>query len=93
MIGITMVKVIPGHEKIAYHALREIEGIKEIYHLFGEFDFFVIMEAENKVMLNNLLAAIRGLGDVVGIWPLLISREESISEAEVASSQMGAAVG
>lgn len=45
VIGITMIKIVPGHEKASYDALREIEGLKTIYNLFGEFDFFLILEA------------------------------------------------
>lgn len=93
VIGITMVKVVPGREKTVYHALREIEGIKEVYHLFGEFDFFVIMETGSKAMLTYLLERIRDLGEVTETWPLLISRDESLSEIATISSQMGAAVG
>lgn len=93
VIGITMVKVVPGREKTVYHALREIEGIKEVYHLFGEYDFFVIMDANSKAMLTYLIEMIRDLGGVVETWPLLISRDESLSELETISSQMGAAVG
>ena len=36
-----MVKVVPGQEKTVYNALQEIDGIKDVYHVFGEFDFVV----------------------------------------------------
>jgi DNA-binding Lrp family transcriptional regulator len=88
VIGITMVKVLPEQEKAAYHALREMDGIKEVYHLFGEFDFFVIMNAESKSRLNHLLEAIRDRREVIETWPLLISKDESIPEVEIAFSQM-----
>ncbi len=93
VIGITMIKAVPGREKTAYHALKKIEGIKEIHHLFGEFDFFVIIKAESKGMLNHLIEIIRDLEEVVETWPLLIARDESLSEVEVTSSQMGTAMG
>ncbi|HWQ20081.1 MAG TPA: Lrp/AsnC ligand binding domain-containing protein [Methanotrichaceae archaeon] len=89
VIGITMIKVIFEHEKESYHALQKIEGIKEIYHLFGEFDFFVILDAENQSGLHSLLKKIHALWFVVDTWPLLVSKDKSLSEVEIASSQLG----
>jgi len=59
VIGITMIKIVPDHEKAGYDALREIEGVKEIYHLFGEFDLFLILEALDRAKLDQLLEEIR----------------------------------
>ncbi len=87
VIGITMIKVLPEQEKAAYRALREMEGIKEVYHLFGEFDFFVIMKAEGKARLNRLLEEISDRREVTGTWPLLVSKDEGILEVETAFSQ------
>ena len=88
VIGITMVKVLPEQEKAAYHALRGIDGIKEVYHLFGEFDFFVIMNADSKARLNHLLEGIRDRREVTETWTLLISKDESLPEVEIAFSQV-----
>jgi len=41
VIGITMIKTAPDQEKAGFDALRETEGVKEIYNLFGEFDLFL----------------------------------------------------
>lgn len=87
VVGITMIKVLPDQERAAYHALREMDGIKEVYHLFGEFDFFVVMKADGKARLNRLLEEISDRREVTGTWPLLISKDEGILEAEIASSQ------
>ena len=59
VIGITMIKIVPDHEKAGYDALSEIEGVKEIYHLFGEFDLFLILEALDRAKLDQLLEEIR----------------------------------
>ena len=55
-----MVKVVPGQEKTVYNALQEIDGIKDVYHVFGEFDFVVIIEVEGLSMLNKLMTLISG---------------------------------
>ena len=75
VIGITMIKVVPDHEKASYDALREIVGVKEIYHLFGEFDFFLILEAPNRTRLSQLLEEVRIQRYVFDNWSLLVSKE------------------
>ncbi len=64
VIGVTMVKVMPGQEKPVYNALREISGIKNVYHVFGEFDFVVIIEVEGLSTLNRIVDAIREIENV-----------------------------
>ncbi|MCL7413432.1 MAG: Lrp/AsnC ligand binding domain-containing protein [ANME-2 cluster archaeon] len=59
VIGVIMVNVVPGQEKAAYNELQKIDGIKDIYHVFGEFDFVVISEVEGLSTLNNLVDTIR----------------------------------
>ena len=75
IIGITMIKIVPDHEKAGYDALREIEGVKEIYHLFGEFDLFLILEALDRAKLDQLLEEIRIQRCVLDTWSLLVSEE------------------
>ena len=54
-----MVKVVPGQEKSAYNELKNIKGTKDIYHIFGEYDFVVISEVEGLSTLNNLVDTMR----------------------------------
>jgi len=79
VIGITMLKVVPGQEKACYDALRHLVGIKEVYHLFGEFDFFLILNAVGKKELVLLLEDIRGQKYVLDTWSLLVSDYENHS--------------
>ena len=64
VIGVTMVKVMPGQERTVYNALKEIEGIKDVYHVFGEYDFVVVLEVEGLSVLNRLLDTIREIHNV-----------------------------
>jgi Transcriptional regulators len=59
VIGITMVNVLLGYEKAAYRELRNIEGIKDVYHVFGEYDFVIIIDAEDLNTLNDVVDMIR----------------------------------
>ena len=56
-----MVKVVPGEEKFVYNQLNDIDGIKDIFHVFGEYDFVVIMEVEGLSTLNKLVDSIRDI--------------------------------
>jgi len=64
VIGVTMVKVVPGQERTVYNALREIEGIKDVHHVFGEYDFVVVLEVEGLSVLNRLVDTIREIHNV-----------------------------
>ena len=91
VIGITMIKIVPDHEKAGYDALREIEGVKEIYHLFGEFDLFLILEALDRAKLIQLLEEIRIQRCVLDTWSLLVSEEARGIHTDIgmAFSQVG----
>jgi len=60
VIGVTMVNVLPGQERAAYNELVSIDGIKDIYHVFGEYDFVVIMDVNDLSTLNHIVDRIRG---------------------------------
>jgi DNA-binding Lrp family transcriptional regulator len=59
VIGVTMINVLPGYEKAAYRELRNLEGIKDVYHVFGQYDFVVIIDVENLSALNAVVDRIR----------------------------------
>ena len=59
-----MVKVMPGEEKLVYSSLQNVDGVKDVYHVFGEFDFVVIMEVDGLSMLNQLVDTIREIDNV-----------------------------
>lgn len=51
--------VVPGQEKTAYNELIKIKGIKDVYHVFGEYDFVVISNVDGLSALNKLVDTIR----------------------------------
>ncbi len=51
VIGFTLIKVKPGHEKSVYRELQSMIGVKDVYHLFGEYSFFLIMQTEGQAKL------------------------------------------
>ena len=42
VFGMTMIKVKPSQDSIAYQTIQSIKGVKEIYRIFGEYNFFLI---------------------------------------------------
>jgi DNA-binding Lrp family transcriptional regulator len=59
VIGVTLLNVLPGYEKAAYRELKNIEGIKDVYHVFGEYDFVIIIDVEDLHTLNDVVDIIR----------------------------------
>ncbi len=64
VIGVTMVNVAPGKEKDVYLRIKEMKNIREVYHVFGEFDFVVIIEAPSLSDLNKTVDEIRSVEGV-----------------------------
>jgi DNA-binding Lrp family transcriptional regulator len=59
VISIAIVKVLPGQERSSYRYLKRKKEILDIYHVFGEYDFFLIMQAESPAKLNGLIEDIQ----------------------------------
>jgi DNA-binding Lrp family transcriptional regulator len=59
VVGVTMINVVPGTEKEVYRNIRDMEGVREIYHVFGEYDFVAIIEVDGLSHLNKVVDAIR----------------------------------
>lgn len=64
VIGVTMVNVSPGKEKAVYKTIKEMKNIRDVYHVFGEFDFVVIIEASSLSELNRTVDSIRDIDGV-----------------------------
>ena len=65
VIGIAMVKVVPGQERSVYCSLKGKEGLLDLYHIFGDYDFFLIIRAESLAKLNGLMEEIQESHHVV----------------------------
>jgi DNA-binding Lrp family transcriptional regulator len=80
VIGITMLKVLPGQEKRIYIRLKSKEGVLDIYHIFGEYDFFLILRAEGLDKLNQIIENLREIHDVMVARTILISWDNDMQE-------------
>jgi len=70
-----MIKAMPGHRQAVYDRLLGMDGIKDVYKLFGEFDFFVVMQADGSKRLSILADIVCHLSEVAGTSQLMIARD------------------
>src|SRR5674476_562668 len=64
VVGVTLVNVVTGYERSVFEALKTISGLRELYHVFGEYDFLVILEVENLPVLSKTVDEIRAVEGV-----------------------------
>ncbi|MGD0171197.1 MAG: Lrp/AsnC ligand binding domain-containing protein [Halobacteriota archaeon] len=65
VVGVTLVNVVPGQERSVFNKLGGIPGIRELHHVFGEYDFLVIIEVDGLPLLSKTVDVIRDVGGVM----------------------------
>ena len=64
VVGVTLVNVVPGFERSVFDVLRTMPRIRELYHVFGEYDFLVILEVDSLPVLSKTVDEIRAVEGV-----------------------------
>jgi len=59
VIGVMMMTVIPGEEKAVYNSLTATPGIREVFHVFGEYDFIAIIDVGSLSEINKTVDTVR----------------------------------
>lgn len=59
VVAVCMISVELGKEIEIRRKLSMFEGIRELIHLFGEYDFIAIIEAEDLRQVNYIVDKIR----------------------------------
>ncbi len=59
VIGFAMVNVVRGTEYEVWQELVKIDGVTRVVHVFGEFDYIVIIEVNELSELNHAVDDIR----------------------------------
>ncbi|HUI39520.1 MAG TPA: Lrp/AsnC ligand binding domain-containing protein [Methanothrix sp.] len=80
VIGITMVKVLPGQERSVYCALKRRDGIMDVYHVFGEYDFFVVLQADGLGELDEIMEEIKGEHRVILARTILVGWDSGLQK-------------
>ncbi len=86
VIGVTMVKVVPGQERSVYCALKRRDGIMDVYHVFGKYDFFVVLQAEGLSELDEIMEDIKGAHDVILARTILVGWDSGLQEHATAEA-------
>jgi hypothetical protein len=87
VIGMTMIKVKPGQDTIAYESIKSIKGVKDIYRIFGEYSLFLIMEAYRTRDLDQIIDEIHMRRGVVEIRPVLVTEDCELPCPNVSESE------
>jgi uncharacterized protein with GYD domain len=81
--AISLVKAVLDRESALYHTLREMDGTKSLYHVFGEHDFILIQEAEDMERLMALLRLVEGQGDVSATRTILVRSAGGLEKSPI----------
>lgn len=73
VIAMTMIKVQPGQEQSAYLYLQKKLEVRNIYRLFGEYDFFLVVKANGQNELDQMLREINEEQKIIKIAPVLFT--------------------
>ena len=59
VFGLTMIKVSSGQERSVYAHLQKRPEVRDVYRLFGEYSFFLVMQAEERNGFGRMLSEIK----------------------------------
>ena len=71
-----MLKISQGLDAEVLCILENMEVVRGVYRILGEYSFFVIIRAKDKTNLDSLINAIRENPNVIGVWHLLVSNDD-----------------
>jgi DNA-binding Lrp family transcriptional regulator len=76
VFGLTMIKVSSGQERSVYAHLQKRPEVRDVYRLFGEYSFFLVMQAEERNGLSRMLSEIKARENVIKTGPVLLTADE-----------------
>lgn len=78
VIAVAMVGVAPGSERSAYFNLKNKDGVMDIYHIFGEYDFFMILQADGLIKLNQSVDNVQAMNDIAAVRTILVGWDSGL---------------
>ena len=77
VLAMSLIRAVPDREKMVYHELKELDGVRKIYHIFGEHDILLILEAENRNKLIELINYVAEMGSINAAKTMLLAPVDS----------------
>ncbi len=75
-----MIKVSSGQERSVYAHLQNRPEVRDVYRLFGEYSFFLVMQAEERNGLSSVLSEIKARESVIKTGPVLLTADSDAVE-------------
>ena len=70
-----MIKVQSGQERSAYDYLQKKPEVRDIYRLFGEYEFFLVLQTDGQSNLDRILREIDSQQKVIKTAPVLFTMD------------------
>ena len=67
VLAVSLIEVMPDREKAAYRTLKDVNGVKNIYNIFGDHDILLILEAECLNSIREILNYIKEMEFVIKV--------------------------
>jgi DNA-binding Lrp family transcriptional regulator len=80
VMGVIMIKVVPGQERVVYSSLKTRDEILDVYHVFGEYDFIVMLQTESINNLNQFMERVQEMQGIIAIKTILIKWDSGLQE-------------
>ena len=78
VIAVAMVGVTPGCERSAYYSLKNKDEVMDIYHVFGEYDFFMILQADGLIKLNEIIDNVHSMHGIAAVRTILVGWDSGL---------------
>lgn len=73
VLAFSLIKATPDREKAVYRAIKEVDGVKNLYHIFGDHDLLLILEAESSSQLRDILDNMEKIRFVIDVKTILVA--------------------
>ena len=80
VMGVIMIKVVPGQERFVYSSLKTRDETLDVYHVFGEYDFIVMLQTESINKLNQFMERIQEMNGTITTKTIVIKWDSGLQE-------------
>ncbi len=78
-----MIKVRSDDERSVYADLQKRPEVKDVYRLFGEYNFFLVIQAAERARFERVLKEIEAEEKVIGTGPILLTADDGLADGDL----------